>query len=147
MTQVAAAQGSLKLLFNGEAPAGSAAALGSGSRDPFCCFSELKSAAHIQYLRLGLYSSSTSSTRSRLFIRLGTHYRAGSEGILDEYDYDSEAEEDELGCFRALVLDISYRFTRNFFLDGVPNSSFFGRGDCLYFEQIIGFSFWIVIRL
>lgn len=114
MTQVAAAQGSLKLLFNGEAPAASTASFGSGPRDPFCC-SELKSTSPLQKLRFGLYSSSPFSlSRSQLFNRLGTRYRAGSEGLLDEYDYDSEAEEDKLACFRGLVLDISYRFIRNF---------------------------------
>ncbi|KAK4777454.1 hypothetical protein SAY87_017641 [Trapa incisa] len=109
MTQVAASQGSLKLLFKGGAPAGPAATFGSGFRDPFCCSSELKSAAHLQKLGLGLCSSSPSLARSQLFFRLSTQYRASSQGLLHEYDYDSDAEEDELACFRALVLDISYR--------------------------------------
>ncbi|PKI34087.1 hypothetical protein CRG98_045544, partial [Punica granatum] len=107
MAQVAAAQGSVRLLFNGEVPA---ALFGSEPKEPFRCCSELKSTTHLQKLRLGLYSSSSSSSseRSQLCVRLATRYGASSELLLHEYDYDSEADMDELACFRGLVLDISY---------------------------------------
>ncbi|KAI4350375.1 hypothetical protein L6164_004836 [Bauhinia variegata] len=101
-------QGRLKLLFNGE---------GVSSRlelkDPFHC--KLRSIqSHKRRLRyFGSsgrlhYSSSLSGQTNRC--NAEANLTGSGEGVYDEDDSDLDAfENDDLSCFRGLVLDISYR--------------------------------------
>ncbi|KAK4852554.1 hypothetical protein QYF36_024988 [Acer negundo] len=105
-----AAQGRLKLLFNGD---------GVESRDPF------------HYKLVGGHGLRSNQLHKRKFRFIGSKTKFQSSlnkkkssqlnveaslnvsdmGIFDESDeeYDSELEMDDLACFRGLVLDISYR--------------------------------------
>ncbi|XP_030453052.2 uncharacterized protein LOC115674707 isoform X2 [Syzygium oleosum] len=93
------AQGTMKLLFNGEGRS-----FRQGSKDP--CRFRLGS-VHVRKRRLGFFDSSAEHGPWRRNARAharsaNKHSEEGVHGEDDEYD-------DELACFRGLVLDLSYR--------------------------------------
>ncbi|KAH7571730.1 hypothetical protein JRO89_XS04G0126700 [Xanthoceras sorbifolium] len=111
-----AAQGRLKLLFNGD---------GVESRDPFhykllghgfgFVVGGLRSnRVHKRKFRfIGSKTKVYSSLNNKKWSQLNVEGSINASGkrIFDESDeeYDSELEMDDLACFRGLVLDISYR--------------------------------------
>ncbi|KAF8007373.1 hypothetical protein BT93_K1394 [Corymbia citriodora subsp. variegata] len=109
-----AAQGRVKLLFfNGEGvPSSSAAAL--EPKDLFFCNN--RAPARLRRRGVGFLRSPSARLSSRSAAGASRHL--GAEFALssvvgadrfDDYDYDSDAETDDLACFRGLVLDIAYR--------------------------------------
>ncbi|XP_030463779.2 uncharacterized protein LOC115683385 isoform X1 [Syzygium oleosum] len=111
MAQFAAAQGRVKLLFNGDGVSSSSAAL--EPKDLFFCNN--RASARLRRRGFGLLRSPPARLGSRSAAgearRLGAELARSSVGAdgLDDYDYDSDAETDDLACFRGLVLDIAYR--------------------------------------
>ncbi|XP_030525988.2 uncharacterized protein LOC115737782 isoform X2 [Rhodamnia argentea] len=106
-----AAQGRVKLLFNGEGVSSSSSAL--EPKDLFFC----NSLASAQFRRHGLRFLRSASARlswhpaANESRRLRAEFARSSAGAdsFDYYDYDSDAESDDLACFRGLVLDVAYR--------------------------------------
>lgn len=112
-----AAQGRVKLLFNGErvsspsSSSSSAAAL--ESKGWFFC--NYLASAQLRRRGLGFLQSSSARLSPRSAASESRRLRAEfahssvEAGSFDDYDYDSDAESDDLACFRGLVLDIAYR--------------------------------------
>lgn len=118
MAQFAAAQGRVKLLFNGDGVSSSSSAA-LEPKDLFFCNN--RASARLRRRGLGLLRSPPARLASRSAAgearRLGAELARSSVGAdgLDDYDYDSDAETDDLACFRGLVLDIAYRSLVNLF--------------------------------
>ncbi|KAK3446376.1 uncharacterized protein LOC104442799 isoform X1 [Eucalyptus grandis] len=99
------AQGTMKLLFNGEGRS-----LRQGSKDPFRFG---LGSVHVRKRRLGFFDSSAEhgSWRRNGRAHAKSANKHSEEGVHGEDDgYDGEfGLDDELACFRGLVLDLSYR--------------------------------------
>ncbi|XP_010036191.2 uncharacterized protein LOC104425250 [Eucalyptus grandis] len=109
-----AATGRVKLLFfdgggvsSSSSSSSSAAAAAFEPKDLLFCNN--RAPARVRRRGLGFLRSRSVAGESR---RLGAE-SARSSGVwadrFDYYDYDSDAETDDLACFRGLVLDIAYR--------------------------------------
>ncbi|XP_030516970.1 uncharacterized protein LOC115730482 isoform X2 [Rhodamnia argentea] len=99
------AQGTMKLLFNGEG-----SSFRRGSKDPFRF---RLGSVHVRKRRLRFFDSSAERGSWRRNARAharsaNKHSKEGVHGEDDEYD-DEFGVDDELACFRGLVLDLSYR--------------------------------------
>lgn len=99
------AQGTMKLLFNSEGRS-----FRQGSKDPFRF---RLGSVHVRKRRLGFFDSSAEhgSWRRNTRAHARSAYKHSEEGVHGEDDeYDDEFRvDDELACFRGLVLDLSYR--------------------------------------
>ena len=119
-----AAQANVKSLFNGEGVPSSGSG-GLDPKDPFSCCMFTFSSFKTQKRRLSsfdstrLYSSSSNSSKNKTKRHNADQVRlfSGNEvavngdnnvGLGDAVGYDDV--DDELSCFRGLVLDTSYRF-------------------------------------
>lgn len=99
------AQGTMKLLFNGEGRS-----FRQGSKDPF---GFRLGSVHVRKRRLGFFdfSAEHGSWRRNGRAHAKSANKHSEEGVHGEDDgYDGEfGLDDELACFRGLVLDLSYR--------------------------------------
>lgn len=119
-----AAQGRLKLLYNGDG-----VSFRVEPRDPFgfklvgigLGVGGLKSSAQVHKKRrvssvgssIRVYSALKNNKKKSNGLNSEASLYVSDKRICDDDDddYDSEEENDELACFRGLVLDISYRFS------------------------------------